>query len=216
MVLTDGGPEFKAGFERGAEQCGVMQIVSDASSPWQNGRAERHGGWAKDKVEEELQAGVAHVSNEEELELLLSSVVSSKNRYFHRGGYSPSQLVFGCNPRVPLQLLGDDELSVVAKEDVMADAFEQDSPAAEFSRAHSIRQRAKELCMKNTVKDRINHSVRGKTHVQTYFSPGQWVYVWRRTPSPAEGHVTRSRWVGPGLLVLQAGHTAWVSMRSRL
>ena len=216
VVLTDGGPEFKAGFERGAEQCGVMQIVSDASSPWQNGRAERHGGWAKDKVEEELQAGVAHVSNEEELELLLSSVVSSKNRYFHRGGYSPAQLVFGCNPRVPLELLGDDELSVVAKEDVMADAFEQDSPAAEFSRAHSIRQRAKELCMKNTVKDRINNSVRGKTHVQTYFSPGQWVYVWRRTPSPAEGHVTRSRWVGPGLLVLQAGHTAWVSMRSRL
>lgn len=106
---------------RRAEQCGLLQIVSDASSPWQNGRAERHGGWAKDKVEEELQAGVLHVSNEEEMDLLVSAVVSNKNRYFHRGGFSPAQLVFGCNPRVPLELLGDDELSVVAKEDVMAD-----------------------------------------------------------------------------------------------
>lgn len=32
----------------------------------------------------------------------------------------------------------------------------------------------------------------------------------------SQGHVTRCRWTGPGLEVLQSGHTAWVSMRAWL
>ena len=56
-ILCDGGSEFKQAFERSAEQFGLMQIITDAASPWQNGRVERHGGWVKDRAEMEINSG---------------------------------------------------------------------------------------------------------------------------------------------------------------
>ena len=41
VLISDGGGEFRYDFERSAEQAGILHVVSDASSPWQNGRAER-------------------------------------------------------------------------------------------------------------------------------------------------------------------------------
>eukprot|EP00959_Pyramimonas_sp_CCMP1952_P219573 4591104-Pyramimonas_sp.AAC.1 len=48
MIICDGGPEFQAEVERGAEHHGVRQGVVHCDSPWENGRAERHGGWVKE------------------------------------------------------------------------------------------------------------------------------------------------------------------------
>eukprot|EP00972_Heterocapsa_arctica_P074765 11033092-Heterocapsa_arctica.AAC.1 len=48
------------------------------------------------------------VTTPEELELLTAELVANKNRYLHQGGYSPFQLVFGHNPRLPHYLLPDD------------------------------------------------------------------------------------------------------------
>ncbi len=41
------------------------------------------------------------ISSLAELEWLIAEVVAAKNRFFHRGGFSPFQLVFGENPRLP-------------------------------------------------------------------------------------------------------------------
>ena len=215
-IITDGGLEFRHDFERAMEQAGVLQITTDAQSPWQNGRAERHGGWVKEKLESELQSGQALPQTKEEFDLLVTSLVSHKNRWFHRGGYSPYQLTFGCNPRIPMELLSDDGLTVPGMCEVLADSFEQDTAAAAFNRAHLIRQRARELCVQNTAKDRYKLASQQRPHVQQDWFPGQWVFVWRRFPGTGAGHVVRSRWTGPGLVALQQGHTVWVSMRSRL
>ena len=215
-LISDGGGEFKLEFERGLEQSGVLQVISDAHSPWQNGRAERHGQWVKAKAEDELQAGQSIVDTPESLDLLLTSLVSHKNRWFHRGGFSPCQLVFGCNPRVPFELLSDDNLQTAAISDLVADPFDQDTPAAEFSKCQGIRQRARELCIQNTAKDKIRLSSNSRAHQQKQWFPGQWVYIWRKFAGTGLGHVTRSRWCGPGLVVMQQGHTVWVSLRSRL
>lgn len=136
---------------------------------------------------------------------LIFSLVSHKNRWFHRGGYSPCQLVFGCNPRIPLELLSDDGRQAVALDDVLAHGFEQDSAASEFTRSQLIRDRARELCIKNTAKDRVRLSTQKQTHQQRTWFPGQWVYVWRRFSGTGQGHATRSRWTGPGLVLLQSG-----------
>ena len=48
FMITDGGAEFQERFARGLKQFGVLHHVTDANSPWQNGRVERHGGWVKD------------------------------------------------------------------------------------------------------------------------------------------------------------------------
>ncbi len=216
VLISDGGGEFRYEFERSAEQSGIMQVVTDAASPWQNGRAERHGGWVKTRLEQEIQSGECVVQSVSELEQLVISLVSHKNRWYHRGGFSPYQLTFGANPRIPLELLSDDSLQEPAISDVTADAFEQDSAAAEFSRSHAIRQRARQLCMRSSAKDKVRLSSQGPLHRERQWFPGQWVFVWRRFAGTGQGHVTRSRWTGPGLVLQQDGHTVWVSMRARL
>ena len=172
-VITDGGGEFKAEFERSLEQAGALQVITDSHSPWQNGRAERHGQWAKTKAESELQSGQAVVSSPEELDLLLTALVSHKNRWFHRGGYSPCQLVFGINPRVPFELLSDDNLQAAAISDMLSDPFDQDTSSAEFARTQLIRQRARELCIQNTARDKIRLSSRGRPHQQKEWAVNQ-------------------------------------------
>ena len=156
------------------------------------------------------------VSSPEELDLLLTALVSHKNRWFHRGGYSPCQLVFGINPRVPFELLSDDNLQAAAISDMLSDPFDQDTSSAEFARTHLIRQRARELCIQNTARDKIRLSSRGRPHQQKEWAVNQWVYIWRKYAGTGQGHITRSRWCGPGLVLLQQGHTVWVSLRSRL
>ena len=70
----------------------------------------------------------------EALELLAWELCLSKNRYLHRGGFSPFQLVFGHNPRLPHDLLSDYPLDRVGLEDLSHSAMEADSVAAEFAR----------------------------------------------------------------------------------
>jgi len=216
VILSDQGSEFKHVFERKLEQHGIMQIVTDSGSPWQNGRCERHGSWVKQRLEEELQSGQATVESSEELEQLTLNLVACKNRYFHRGGYSPSQLVFGINPRLPSDLLSDDQLQLPALGDLVCDPTDQDSAASEFARSHAIRQRAREMCVKSTLKDRVQLGVRRYAHKERTWTQGQWVYCWRKFSGTGGGHTTRARWMGPGLVIQQQGHTVWVSMRSRV
>ena len=215
-LVSDGGSEFKNQFERGLEHLGCLQVVCDASCPWQNSKTERHGGWVKDRAELELSSGQSIILQPSDLEELLVNVVCNKNRWFSRGGYSPCQLVFGVNPRIPLDLLSDDPLQEAGWDDVLNDAFDQDSATTEFRRAHAIRQKARELCVQAVSKEKIRLSANHRRHPQRQWTIGQWVFVWRRQPGTGQGHVTRSRWTGPGIVVLQSGHSVWVSMRARL
>eukprot|EP00959_Pyramimonas_sp_CCMP1952_P190390 3982072-Pyramimonas_sp.AAC.1 len=61
-----------------------------------------------------------------------------KNRYYHRSGYSPYQLVFGENPRLPWSLLSDEGVGDSGLEDVQAESAMQDSAASAFARKHQI------------------------------------------------------------------------------
>ena len=156
MVIADQGSEFKHYFERRLEQYGVLQIICDGAAPWQNGKCERHGSWAKQRVEDELQSGQATIESSLELEDLMTMMVSFKNKYFHRGGFSPAQLVFGTSPRLPTDLLSDDQLLTSAMDDLKCDPLNMDTPTADFARSHMIREKARELCVKTTLKDRLN------------------------------------------------------------
>ena len=160
LVLCDQGSEFKHNFERKFEQYGVLQVVCDTAAPWQNGRCERHGSWAKQRVEEDLQAGQATVESSAELQDLMTMLVSFKNKYFHRGGLSPYQIVFGISPRLPADLLSDDEMLLPALQDLQGDPLNVDSAAAEFNRTHAIREKARQLCINTTLKDKAQRGMR--------------------------------------------------------
>lgn len=92
VVISDGGMEFRGRFERGLEQFGVLQSVTDQESPWQNGRVERHGLWVKDRMEMEISSAGSVIQSVNDLEALVIELVSCKNGWFSRGGYSPRNL----------------------------------------------------------------------------------------------------------------------------
>ena len=209
VVLTDGGREFAGECERLLEQYNVFQHVCDAESPWQNARAERHGALIKDRARREMEEGTGVVRSLEDLEILVNHMVICKNSWYSRGGYSPSQLVFGRGMRLPQELLSDEATDTPGRQEAAADPMELDGPGREFHRSCLIRQRARELIMTQDATERVQRALRAKRHPGQAFTAGQWVYVYRRA-------VQRSRWTGPGLVIMQKGHTVWVAMRARL
>ncbi len=153
----------------------------------------------------------------EEMESIIHEAVGPKNRYFHRGGFSPYQLVIGENPRLPKELLSDEAIDEVGLEHLSGTAADTDTAAAAFSRKHQVRQPARQNLMRMEAKSRVAEAVASRASTPNNFSPGQWVYVWRKVKGRAKTHVLqRDRWVGPGAVVWQNGQTVLVAMRSRL
>ena len=220
IVISDDGPEFSDRFARGLEQHGTFHHIVDRQSPWQNARAERHGGWIKEKLQAELSAGACILQNEADLEEFVSGLTTCKNHWYNRGGFSPLELMFGENPRMPHELLSDDPMGACGLSDLHVDAAISDSAAGEFSRRFVVRFKARERAMERHSKDRISRAANAERHEIKHWNAGQWVYVWRiaapRNPISSPTLLPRNRWVGPGVVLLQSGKTVYVSMRSRL
>ncbi|CAE7837485.1 unnamed protein product, partial [Symbiodinium necroappetens] len=215
MIVTDGGNEFRSVFERGLEQQGVLQHATAPESPWQNSRAERHGGWLKQKLKQEIESGQLTLSSSDELDDFMAQLLAAKNRWFNSGGYTPVQLVFGELPRVPGELLSEDPGGLVPLSDAYRDPGGLDESGAEFRRRNDIRGRARQLAMQATSKEAIHRAVRSSMVPARQWSPGQWVYCFRRGKAGDALHPT-PRWVGPGLVVLNTRSVIWVAMRTRL
>eukprot|EP00959_Pyramimonas_sp_CCMP1952_P120536 2520496-Pyramimonas_sp.AAC.1 len=156
-------------------------------------------------------------TTKEEVEALLCEAVAAKNASYHRGGFSPVQLVLGANPRVPRSLLSDDALDLVGSEDVLGGTMQPDSAAAAFARRHQIREAARQALASLDAKSRLSEASRARGHSDKFFKPGEWVYVWRRVTAANRSHsLQRDRWTGPGVVVYQNGSTIWIAMRSKL
>ena len=215
MIICDCGNEFRGHFERSLENCGIFQHVIHPESPWENGVTERHGGWVKNRVDRELASGRCVLQDLTDLDELLAGLTSTKNNYLNKGGFSPSQLVFGQLTRIPGELLAEDDLSAQGMEDAYQDPLEVDEAAGEYRRRHAIRLQARQLAMNQDSKDAIQGAAKAAPHQGRQWSPGQWVYVFRRAKAGQELHL-RNRWVGPGIVVLSNNNTVYVGMRSRL
>ena len=215
MLICDSGNEFKGAFERSLENAGVFQHVIHPESPWENGLAERHGGWVKNRIFREIDSGRGVVQNLQDLDELVAGLTATKNNYLNKGGYSPCQLVFGQSLWIPGELLTEDDLLARGTEDAFQDPLEIDEAAGEFRKRFNIRQRARQLAMEQDSRDALQGAQKAATHQGRVWVPGQWVYVYRRAKANQELHL-RNRWVGPGVVVLANNQTIYVGMRSRL
>ena len=215
LLVTDSGNEFRGAFERGLEFQGILQHAIHPECPWQNGKAERHGGWLKDRLDSELQSGRCVFTNLEELDEFIAAILSTKNRWLNKGGFTPAQLVFGELPRIPGELLAEDELGLHGLHDAHEDPAEVDEAAGEYRRRHQIRERARQLAMTQASREAIRRSRHAAPQQQRHWAPGQWVYVFRRARGNQDLHL-RDRWVGPGVVVVANNDTIYVGMRTRL
>ncbi|OLQ04125.1 hypothetical protein AK812_SmicGene12846 [Symbiodinium microadriaticum] len=215
VLVCDAGSEFKAAFERGCEGQGILQHVVLPENPWKNAMSERHGGFVKHRLDQELSSGQCVLQNWEDLDDYLHEMISVKNRWLSRGGVSPTQLVFGRLPRVPGDLLSDDHTGLMALHDALEDPFGTDQASTEFRRRMGIRERARQATMTQASREAVQRAVKASTHQTRRFHPGQWVYCFRRG-RPGDPLHPRDRWVGPGLVVVANNSTVYVGMRTRL
>lgn len=215
MVMSDPGNEFRGYFERGCEFYGIYQHLCHPESPWENGKAERHGGWLKDRLDAEIRSGRGVLENLSDIDEYLAEVCACKNRWYCREGYTPYQLVFGEQPRLPHDLLSDHITSQHCLRDVYEDPLEVDSAAGEFRRRFVVRQAARQQAMKQASHQAISRATKSAVHCVKNWAPGQWVYVFRRARAGNDLH-PRDRWVGPGVVILSNNATVYVGMRSRL
>jgi len=215
VIICDSGNEFKSMFERGLELYGVYQHVIHPECPWENGKGERHGGWLKNRLDSEIHGGRCVFTNLPELDEFLSSLTATKNRWLSKGGYTPAQLVFGELPRVPGELLSEDELGNHGLRDAFEDPGEVDEAAGEYRRRHAVRERGRQCAMEQSSREAIIHAQKAAHHPNRHWSVGQWVYVFRRARQSQDLHL-RDRWVGPGIVVMTNNDTVYVGMRTRL
>lgn len=121
LLVCDQGAEFIGkDFQNTICSVGVAIHFTDSQSPWQNGRTEKAGGVWKEKFQAVMSATAA---TKEEVPIVIAEVVSSRNRFMDRYGFSPMQRVFGRSLRLPASLMSSDaydrELEELAANDAI-------------------------------------------------------------------------------------------------
>lgn len=202
LLIMDRGKEFFNDLlQERVGGLGVGLHYIDAQSPWQNSRTERAGGILKEKILATIHATSATAS---EVPLVLAEVVTARNRYMDRFGFSPMQRVFGRNLRLPASLLATDSLN---RE--LTDAAAPDP----IHRAWEIRNTAAQEWLRKQDQDAVRRSLKAQIRSSDLrpIPIGSWVYVFRDTPS-------YRGWVGPGVTIAEdsTGRSTWISMRGRL
>ncbi len=202
LIVADRGREFyNEDFQNNIGGLGIGIHYTDPESPWQNGRTEKAGGIFKEKLKAVTeQLTIAR----EELPLCIAEVVSTRNRFMDRFGFSPMQRVFGKNLRVPASLLASDALDQELVELSAGDPIQ---------RLWTIRECASQAWMKRQDKETIQRSLRANQRNSDAkpLVPGSWVYVYRDNAS-------YNGWTGPGVLIAESpgNRSWWISMRGRL
>ena len=202
LIIVDRGKEFENHqFQETIGGLGAAIHYTDVESPWQNTRTEKAGGVLKEKIMATIHQTTATI---DELPLVLAEVVSSRNRYMDRFGFSPMQRVFGRSLRLPASIMATDALD---RELVEAAAPEP------VRRSWEIREAASREWLRRQDQAAIRRASRAQSRTadRKPLPPGTWVYVFRDSPS-------YHGWVGPGVLIAPDlnDRAAWVSMRGRL
>ena len=106
VLITDQGTEFGADFQHSRQSRGIVPVVTDLETPWQNSVVERHG--ALFKMAFENACSLEAPTTEAEVNEMIDFTFAELNRRVGRAGFSPRQRVFGRQLQLPSSLLEDD------------------------------------------------------------------------------------------------------------
>lgn len=197
ILVTDQGTEFLGlDFMERAAASGITQLPINSKAPWENGRTENAGfHWklcmAKAILNDPPRSDGEHLA-------LAAQVTASRNRCINRSGFSPIQRLLGFSPRLPSSLLSDDPID--------SSLLSQD-PLADFQRSEELRRAATVAVAQSDAREGLARLSRAKHRMDLNCQNGDLVYAWR--PKVTHG----GKWVGPGVVIMAAGSTVWVSMR---
>jgi hypothetical protein len=132
----------------------------------------------------------------------------AKNTMARRYGYSPMQLVFGKEPRVPHELYSNGES--------YAAHIEARDPRSKLIRTFQVRAAAKEAFVKQEAQGLLDRSIRGRNRPLARPAVGDNVFFYREKRQTKSRKRPISGWVGPSLVVgFQGDACVWVSYGGR-
>ena len=187
------------------EGMGINQAFTAADSHWQLGKVERHGQWfAKiyDRVRDECRPSCA----EEFVECIIQTQVA-KNTLLNEAGYSPYQLVYGRNPRVPQDLL-QEEVHLAASDAVLTTDC--------FARSQAVRHAARMAVLQCQDDKALRAALRARPRTQKAIQSGDWCFYWRSQKWENGTLIKGGKWCGAGLILGRIGINWIVAHRRSL
>eukprot|EP00971_Amphidinium_carterae_P059502 1176592-Amphidinium_carterae.2 len=198
IVVTDAGTEY-TGEEFRVGDLGAHHYVTDAKSPWQNGRCERSGKELKRQLEYVMEE--TQPVDREDFENCVAQVVLVKNQYTSHAGFTPLQRLFGYAPEVP------EVLTQAARRSPLL----WEGPQEAIQRAEHVRECAVQAWVKSESRARLLKASRSQHRVPLPpLQVGQHVRVWRQPP------YSKGQWIGPAQVLAVTPSGAYLSVRGVL
>src|ERR1044072_409318 len=180
-IMSDNGLEFQnEEVKLMCERFSLRQLVTAAESPWSNGRCEKMVGLLKDSMRKMKEEGCNNQN------CLLWSV-GAKNWLMNKGGYTPNQLIFGKNGRLPNNTdLEEISIGVIGTE------------SEQLKKTIEGIQKAREAHVKQEAEDRVKRAMKGqiREHKLELAEPGEEVYYKREIDK---------NWRGPAKVIGRDG-----------
>ena len=180
------------------EQGGATFKLTAADAHWQLGKVEVHGGWFG-KILSKLLA--EHVPSNQAEWTECVNACHCKNQLIQVYGMTPSQFVFGKNPRVPENLL-DEPLDVVP---ATASLYEE-----AVARQVAIRQTARKAVLELQDSKALRLALAARPRVTKTFPPGSYVACWRSQKWVHGSLEKTGRWCGPAVVLGYVGRNVVV------
>ncbi len=107
QLNVDQDGAFRSNFTEAMEHYGAFVTATAGCAPWQHGRCERQGGWLKEIVRRMVEASSA--TGADEMRIVMSCCAQAKNTLRRKCGHSPTQWVFGAEPRMTADFMEEPE-----------------------------------------------------------------------------------------------------------
>lgn len=193
LVCDPAKPNIAEAFTNPLESLGTAIKVTAADAHWQLGKTEVHGGWFG-KVVSRIISERSPASQQEWEECVQAA--HCKNQLIQVYGMTPSQFVFGKNPRVPENLL-DEPLEVVPAT----------LPLYEEANARHVatRQAARRAVLELQDERSLRLALAARPRPQQTFAAGTYVAYWRSQKWNNGTLDNTSRWYGPAVVLGYVG-----------
>ena len=193
LVCDPAKPNIAEAFTNPLESLGTIVKITAADAHWQLGKTEVHGGWFGKIV-----ARILSERNPSTLQEWEECVQAAhcKNQLIQVYGMTPSQFVFGKNPRVPENLL-DEPLEVIPAT----------LPLYEEANARHVatRQAARRAVLELQDERSLRLALAARPRPQQTFAAGTYVAYWRSQKWNNGTLDNTSRWYGPAIVLGYVG-----------
>ena len=186
-------------------QAGVVVIPIAGQAHWQHGKIERHGGILKDMIGKVVLD--AKPVGEEQMRWVGIEVTGAKNMLVREHGFSPSQLLFGREPKAFGELIENGEPCALH--------FSAGDRETQIGRRMKYRVSARKAYVKVQASELLNRTARNKTRQWHEPQIGDRCFFFREVKKKGiPGKVPQ--WLGPALVVgLQGQSNLWVVFGGR-